>query len=532
MQLQLFSIFLTVLSLYATQIFAYITDLKLVSCDAKHACPNYPGYRKIDINLNKGVKKGNSVYLHFKESTIDDPITDIKIEQGTNYTSAPNISKWTRLSVDLNERKDASNDASASLWLSYTKDKTVSKNPITSIIVKEGTSPLVGAEYKRIPVDLNKDVHGSYLFMYYSQDGPKDPITAITAKQCFTSNCYMEGWERVEKDLNRGIVVGMSVYLFYKRSRTDDPVTDAVVILNDQTPPEGYTKVDVNLNSIFRGDAIYLWYRTTPLTNSDVAKKAIQELAIEFGAHTMTPYGWTKINVDLNSGNNGKGTVGEPTFLYMKKGYKDLPNMKPLAFDKNGDFKILQIADLHFTNEEGVCRDVPADTECNGDMTTLKYIEKLLDHEKPDLVVFSGDNIDGAGVSDARAATFKFADPVIQRKIPWAVVFGEHDDESDLSREELIEVMRRMPYSLIQRGPMDIPGWGNYAVKVFESTQKAAPHAFTLYFLDSHSYAETKEGFDFIKSYQLDWIVKSASVFRETSNSKLNAGVFFHIPIW
>jgi hypothetical protein len=37
---------------------------------------------------------------------------------------------------------------------------------------------------------------------------------------------YIQGWERVEKDLNKGIVVGMSAYLFYKRERASDPVTE------------------------------------------------------------------------------------------------------------------------------------------------------------------------------------------------------------------------------------------------------------------------------------------------------------------
>lgn len=35
-----------------------------------------------------------------------------------------------------------------------------------------------------------------------------------------------QGWERVEKDLNKGVVVGMSVYLFYKREPKEDPVTE------------------------------------------------------------------------------------------------------------------------------------------------------------------------------------------------------------------------------------------------------------------------------------------------------------------
>jgi hypothetical protein len=91
--------------------------------------------------------------------------------------------------------------------------------------------------------------------------------------------------------------------------------------LNDQTPPQGYTKVDVNLNSFLRGDAIYLWYKTSP-KNSDTLRDGIQELAIEFGSQAVTPFGWSKINVDLNSAKDGKDGFGEPTFLFTKKGYK------------------------------------------------------------------------------------------------------------------------------------------------------------------------------------------------------------------
>ncbi|KAI9476321.1 MAG: Metallo-dependent phosphatase-like protein [Benjaminiella poitrasii] len=509
--------------------FSYITDIKLVSCDPKHACPSYPGYYKIPTDLNLGVKNSNSVFLHLKEDPKEDPITDLQIIQGRNDSHIPNLSKWTKLEIDLNEKNRNDKQSSSSLWLYYTKDKLISRNPITSIIVKQGNSPSVSAEYKRIPVDLNKDVGGYHLFMYYSQDGPKDPISAITAKQCFTSNCYLDGWERVEKDLNKGIVVGMSIYLFYKRSSTENPVTDVVAILNDQTPPEGYTKVDVNLNSILRGDAIYLWYKTSSISDTDLEREAIQDLAIEFGKNPVTPFGWTKINVDLNSANNGKEGFGEPTYLFLKKGYQELPKMDPLAFDENGEFKILQFADLHFTNEEGTCRDVPIDMVCEGDATTISYMEKMLDREKPNLVVFSGDNINGAVVSDARAVTFKFAEPVIKRKMPWAVIFGNHDDESDLSREELIEVMRRMPYSLTERGPLDIPGSGNYILKVYTNSTEVVMHGFTIYFLDSH--ANIEGGYDYIKPEQLDWVVQSASTYKSLP-LKPNAIAFFHIPIW
>lgn len=150
---------------------AYITDIKIVSCDANHACANYPGYRKIPTDLNQGVKDGASIFLHIKQDPSEDPITDLAI-LGHN-DSMPNIAKWTKINVDLNQFGQEELEKPTSLWLYYTKDKSVSKNPVTSIIIKQGISPMVGAEYKRIPVDLNKDVGGFHLFMYYSQSGSK-----------------------------------------------------------------------------------------------------------------------------------------------------------------------------------------------------------------------------------------------------------------------------------------------------------------------------------------------------------------------
>jgi hypothetical protein len=58
-------------------------------------------------------------------------------------------------------------------------------------------------------------------------------------------------------------------------------------------------------------------------------------------------------------------------------------------------------------------------------------------------------------------------------------------------------------------------------------------HDFTLYFLDSHAYPEdeNEDGYDFIKAEQLDWVIQSASTFKNLS-TKPNAAAFFHIPIW
>lgn len=53
-------------------------------------------------------------------------------------------------------------------------------------------------------------------------------------------------------------------------------------------------------------------------------------------------------------------------------------------------------------------------------------------------------------------------------------MFGEHDDKNELSREELVEVMRRIPYSLMEQGPTELPGIGNYIQKIYTNGTRAA----------------------------------------------------------
>lgn len=87
----------------------------------------------------------------------------------------------------------------------------------------------------------------------------------------------------------------------------------------------------------------------------------------------------------------------------------------------------MQIADLHFSVSSGKCRDT-SKSPCDGDPDTLALIAHALDAEKPDMVVFSGDQLNGQDTSyDAKSVIAKYAQPVIDRKIPWAMIFGENE---------------------------------------------------------------------------------------------------------
>jgi DNA repair exonuclease SbcCD nuclease subunit len=61
---------------------------------------------------------------------------------------------------------------------------------------------------------------------------------------------------------------------------------------------------------------------------------------------------------------------------------------------------------------------------------------------------------------------FKFAALCIDRKIPYAAIFGNHDDEGDMSRKELMDVLMELPYSVSKPGVEQIDGVGNYVVVI------------------------------------------------------------------
>lgn len=143
------------------------------------------------------------------------------------------------------------------------------------------------------------------------------------------------------------------------------------------------------------------------------------------------------------------------------------PAAPPLHFSHDGKFKILQIADLHYSIAHGDCKDSVLSPCKDSDNLTTTLLGRVLDAEKPDMVVFTGDQLNGQRTTwDTKSVLAKFAVAVTERRIPWATVFGNRDDEDGSLKDEQIQMLQALPYSLVQRGPKDIHGVGNYVLKV------------------------------------------------------------------
>ncbi len=135
------------------------------------------------------------------------------------------------------------------------------------------------------------------------------------------------------------------------------------------------------------------------------------------------------------------------------------------------------------------------------------------------MVVFTGDQLNGQGYTwDGRSVLAKFAKAVTERGIPWAAIFGNHDDEDGMTREAQIKYMQGLPYSLVEEGPKDVHGVGNYVLKV-KSADPSKTHLLTLYFLDSGSYYTGvwdwwgifhPTEYDYLRQNQIDWFLQES----------------------
>lgn len=188
-----------------------------------------------------------------------------------------------------------------------------------------------------------------------------------------------------------------------------------------------------------------------------------------------------------------------------------------LRFRADGTFTIAQFTDLHWHNGEEL------------DRMTLQVMCKVLEAEQPDLVVLTGDNLGGKGCTDPERSVSQLVGPLETSGVPWAVVFGNHDDEGSVSRAGLMELYRSYKGCLAEPGPPDLPGVGNYVLTV-AADRGTVPTI--LYFLDSNSYApEEIGGYGWVHHDQVAWYRRTARALANAHAPGLPALAFFHIPL-
>lgn len=194
------------------------------------------------------------------------------------------------------------------------------------------------------------------------------------------------------------------------------------------------------------------------------------------------------------------------------------PERGGLHFNKARKFRIAQFTDIHWKVRETEKSD-----------KTAKLIREILKVEQPDLIVLTGDV-----VNEPADEGWKTLMPVFTASgIPFAVTLGNHDHESNWTRDQIFDYLATLPNFIGQKGPEGISGVGNYILEVNAAhTEQVAA---LLYFFDSHANSSDRErvsDYDWIKFDQIAAYREQSTLYTLKNGGKpYPALAFFHIPL-
>ena len=195
-----------------------------------------------------------------------------------------------------------------------------------------------------------------------------------------------------------------------------------------------------------------------------------------------------------------------------------------MQFHKDGTFKIMQITDM---------QEIPAVSP-----DTLALLEAAVEAEKPDLVVYTGDQIKGYGVTykgkgaelehAVKETIAKLLVPVTKRKIPFAVTFGNHDRQVGISNnDQFAHIYKSFPTCV---GDLDeTVGGGTYNIPI-QASDGSGRDVFNLYLFDSGT-DKKGGGYEAFDKNVIAWYRKTRDALKAKNGDFVPSLVFQHIPM-
>jgi hypothetical protein len=281
-------------------------------------------------------------------------------------------------------------------------------------------------------LDRNFRVLPNALHEYLPTHHTGTVVTDITLTKCSTlnvfSSCKLDAasWRRIDKDLYLRRGVFSSAYLHVQRKREEELTAEDKVVVDVSVGRLNPDVVAAKSSSNYKrgehrgadhhrqkGEEKWearpggLWIKRSSKRGVSDSKSAVTGVDVLFGDDAVEARpGWeitgTAMLLDAGSGVPG-------AHLTIRRGAEHEVHQPAPRIMENGRFKIMQLADLHLSTGVGQCRDaVPEDWnggKCEADPRTLDFVEKILEEEKPNLVVLSGDQVNGETAPDAQTVS-------------------------------------------------------------------------------------------------------------------------------
>lgn len=203
-------------------------------------------------------------------------------------------------------------------------------------------------------------------------------------------------------------------------------------------------------------------------------------------------------------------------FCFLMAASAIMAKQPELTFKNDKKFKIVQFTDIHLRLQDTA--------ECQ---KVYNRIDKMVKLEQPDLLIFTGDMITS---KNARPLLTNFLAELDKHKTPWCVVYGNHDAEQDLTRQEMSSMIVKSKYTLDRLN--DKGELADLEIGI-GSNEKPENKAFYLYCMDSHDYPTVKGmgGYGWFYQEQIEWLRSCCSARTDEKGEVVPSMAFFHIPL-
>ena len=186
------------------------------------------------------------------------------------------------------------------------------------------------------------------------------------------------------------------------------------------------------------------------------------------------------------------------------------------------DFIVLNLTDIQLNNDEW------AEGHVNREIVEYT-VKELVKRTNPDLITVSGD-LAWAGCDGAYAMLAEFLE---QFQIPWAPIWGNHDNQNGAKYiDKIATLYQSQPHCLYEKGALSL-GNGNYVICIEEDGKIVE----SIFMMDSHDkvtyvdeQGEEKLAWAKLTAEQIEWYKEQTDIVK--GKGCTDSTLIVHIPIF
>lgn len=187
-----------------------------------------------------------------------------------------------------------------------------------------------------------------------------------------------------------------------------------------------------------------------------------------------------------------------------------------IKFNTERECKIIQFTDIHYDSQR------PENSD-----KSLKMMDLVLDKERPEVVIFTGDVVVGKNTENDWDEVLR---PVNSRNIPFAIALGNHDDEQGLTISEIYQLMSKYPLCL--NSAKKAKDNHDDVIKVMSSDSDSVKALLYVFYSNSYSTINDVKGYGWLTPQQISNYNKTSNKFKRKNNDvSLPSLAFLHIPL-